>query len=195
MSHTQEKLPNQIPRTAEEMVRAEHLARERKERGDREAMTELSSQMEGFIQNATPDNLRRFITIVCDGNPEAQKEYGQLCTYFNTKALELVKRPKPGKNPDQKSAPEHSAERITERPVEPLAFSKFETKGDVNGVSVPMLSTEAYVALKSAETNPDALANFLASDDLSALESRKRQARDELEKQKIYIINSGNYPQ
>ena len=65
----------------------------------------------------------------------------------------------------------------------------------MNGVSVPMLSTDVYVALKSAETNPDALANFLASDDLSALESRKRQARDELEKQKIYIINSGNYPQ
>lgn len=58
-----------------------------------------------------------------------------------------------------------------------------------------MLSTDAYIALKSAETNPDALANFLASDDLSALESRKRQARNELEKQKIHIINSGNYPQ
>ena len=195
MSPTQEKLPNQIPRTAEEMVRAEHLARERKERGDREAMTELSTQMEGFIQNASPDNLRRFITIVCAGSPEAQKEYGQLCTYFNTKALELAKHPKAGKNPDQKPTTEHSAERITERPAEPLVFSKFETKGDVNGVSVPMLSTEAYVALKTTETNPDALAKFIASDDLSSLESRKRQARDELEKQKIHIINSGNYPQ
>lgn len=75
MSHPQDKLPNQTPRTAEEMVRAERLARERKERGDREAMNELSSQMEGFIQNASPDNLRRFITIVCAGSPEAQKEY------------------------------------------------------------------------------------------------------------------------
>lgn len=65
----------------------------------------------------------------------------------------------------------------------------------MNGVSVPMLSTEAYVALKSTETNPDALAKFLASDDLFTLESHKRQARDELEKQKIFIINSGNYPQ
>lgn len=58
-----------------------------------------------------------------------------------------------------------------------------------------MLSTEAYVALKTTKTNPDALAKFLASDDLSSLESRKRQARDELEKQKIHLINSGNYPQ
>lgn len=195
MSQAQDILPNQIPRTAEEMLRAERLARERKERGDQEAMKELSFQMEGFIQSASPDNLRRFITIVCAGNQEAQKEYGQLCSYFNTKALELAKRPKPRKNPEQKSAPGHSAERTTEQPVETLAFSKFETKGDINGVSVPMLSTEAYVALKSTETNPDALAKFLASDDLSALESRKRQARDELEKQKIYIINSGNYPQ
>jgi hypothetical protein len=195
MSSIQEKLPNQIPKTAEEMIRAERLARERKERGDREAMTQLSLQMEGFIQNATPDNLRNFITIVCAGSPEAQEEYGKLCSYFNTKALELAKRPKPAKNPEQKPVPEHSAERTTERPAEPLAFSKFETKGDVNGVSIPILSTDAYIALKSAETNPDALANFLASDDLSMLETRKRQARDELEKQKIPIINSGNFPQ
>lgn len=195
MSPTQEKLPNQIPRTAEEMLRAQDLARERKERGDREAMTQLSSQMEGFIQNATPDNLRNFITIVYAGSPEAQEEYGKLCSYFNTKALELAKRPKTGKSPEQKMTAGHQVEHITERPVEPLAFSKFETKGDVNGVSVPMLSTEAYVALKSTETNPDAFARFLASDDLSALESRKRQGRDELEKQKIYIVNSGNYPQ
>ena len=128
MSHPQEKLPNQIPKTAEEMIRAEHLARERKERGDREAMTQLSLQMEGFIQNATPDNLRNFITIVCAGSPEAQEEYGKLCSYFNTKALELTKRPKTGKSPEQKMTAEHSAERMTERPVEPLAFSKYETK-------------------------------------------------------------------
>ena len=58
-----------------------------------------------------------------------------------------------------------------------------------------MLSTEAYVALKSTETNPDTLARFLASDELSVLDIKKREDRAELEKQKIYIVNSGNYPQ
>ena len=145
MPNEQDTLRPRKPLTAEELAQEGRLAMERKERGDKRAMEEFGTRLEDFVKNASPENLRKFVLSACAGNPEAEKEYGQLCSYFNAKAMELARRPKPEKIPGGKPSNETASEKPPARP----AYTEHETDSTVNGNPVRVLSSEAYAAYKS----------------------------------------------
>lgn len=192
MAHpTETDLAKQPPLTAQEMAREEQFAMERKERGDKQAEQEFKSKLEGFINRATPDELRKFMDMACQNSPEAQKDYAQMKGYFNRVACDMMKSPK--------KTQEHSdSVRIPEvKNIVAITTTAFEEKSMVRGNPVDVLNTDAYIALQSYKdgSNPERLLQLLSREDLAGLGKRKQEARGELEKQKIYIVNSGNYPQ
>lgn len=191
----------QKPLTATELAEAERSALERQERGEKRAVEQYLKEVEAFVQRASKPELIKFLTLVLNGSPEAQKEFGQLQAYFNGQFGKLLQEGATRANslPDSKDAKARPSE--SAKPVETLArapewnLATYERTGSINGTEVKVLDSDVYLAVQGYKANPRHLQSILASAELGAMGKQKAQARQELEGQKRHIVNSGNYPQ
>ncbi len=201
MSSAHEKtLPKQL--TAQELAEGERLSLERQKNGHERSVEEYLSKVESFVHRASKPELLKFITIVLSGSPEAQKEFNQLKGYYNGQFEKLLQEGNTriiNKSANTPSAVSTNVEKPKSVEVQSQAPKwtpkQYEQTGTINGNSVTILSQDVYTALQSYKTNPERLTRIVASGELSAMNTRRTQARRELEEQKIHIVNSGNYPQ
>lgn len=204
MSTTEKTI--QKPLTATELAEGERLALERQERGDKRAVEQYLKEVEGFVRRASKPELLKFINIVLSGSPEAQKEFNQLKSFYNGQFEKLIQEGNTRIINESANAPASIPANIpknaekpksieVQQPVPKWNLAQYEQAGSINGKPVSVLSTDVYVALQNYKTNPRHIQNIVVSDEIRAMDKRKAQSRQELEGQKIHIVNSGNYPQ